>query len=126
MTHFHSKLRPDGTLFIAVPNCNSFDAQHYKEFWAAYDLPRHLYHFTPTTINHLFHSTGFELISTHPMWFDSFYVSLLSARYKNRKPSMLSMLIGTLSAIAIGGISNLYTIIDKKRCSSLIYILKKR
>lgn len=126
LLQFHKKLHQEGMLIIAVPNCDSFDAAHYKEFWAAYDLPRHLYHFTPQTINTLFDSTGFILVETRPMWFDSFYVSLLSAQYKHPYPTILRKIINLVTALATGTISNFCTLINKRRCSSLIYILKKR
>lgn len=80
-------LSPDGILFIAVPNPESQDAKLYGSFWAAYDVPRHLYHFTQTTITKLFSKHHFELVQNIPMKFDSFYVSMLSEKYmqvKNR------------------------------------------
>ncbi len=80
-------LRPDGYLFIAVPNFKSYDAQVYHEFWAAYDVPRHLYHFSRVSIEKLFTKSGFNLVDIHPMIFDAYYVSMLSERYKNRKGS---------------------------------------
>jgi 2-polyprenyl-3-methyl-5-hydroxy-6-metoxy-1,4-benzoquinol methylase len=126
LERFHKKLDADGTLIIAVPNCDSFDASHYGEHWAAYDVPRHLYHFTPKTISTLLHSSGFKLIGMKPMWFDSFYVSLLSEQYRNPSGSVVRKAINTLSAVIMGALSNFYSINDKKRCSSIIYILKKQ
>lgn len=123
---FHRKIAPSGTLIIAVPNCDSFDASHYGDHWAAYDVPRHLYHFTPETMSKLLHSSGFKLIGTKPMWFDSFYVSLLSEQYLNPSGSVVWKAINTLSAVTIGALSNFNSINDKKRCSSIIYILKKQ
>ena len=117
---FHRILKPDGTLIIAVPNHTSFDAEYYKSDWAAYDVPRHLYHFNPTTIEKLMLANGFELRQSKPMWFDSFYVSLLS-----EKNSGSSALIGWLRAFTIGLISNLKAIFDSERCSSIIYIFRK-
>jgi 2-polyprenyl-3-methyl-5-hydroxy-6-metoxy-1,4-benzoquinol methylase len=76
-------LNDRGHLIIAVPNCESFDAKHYKEHWAAYDLPRHLYHFTQDTMEKLLHKHGFKIIKKTPMVFDSFYVSMMSEKYKN-------------------------------------------
>jgi hypothetical protein len=71
----------DGVLIIAVPNHLSLDAKTYGEFWAAYDVPRHLYHFAPNTIEQLMKKHGFTLEAMHPMKFDSFYVSMLSEKY---------------------------------------------
>ena len=71
-------IKPNGIIIIAVPNCNSLDAQIYKENWAAYDVPRHLYHFTPKDIESVFKKQDLKLFNVLPMVFDSFYVSLLS------------------------------------------------
>lgn len=78
-------LKPNGTIIIAVPNFKSFDAKHYGEFWAAYDVPRHLWHFSKISIEKLFAKENMKLIRILPMVFDSFYVSLLSEKYKNGK-----------------------------------------
>jgi 2-polyprenyl-3-methyl-5-hydroxy-6-metoxy-1,4-benzoquinol methylase len=75
-------LKPNGTIIIAVPNFNSYDAKYYKSFWAAYDVPRHLWHFSKTAIKKLFYDKGMELKSILPMKFDAFYVALLSEKYK--------------------------------------------
>jgi len=84
---FKSRLNRDGALIVAVPNHKSFDAEHYKEYWAAYDVPRHLYHFDITSISKLLRRQGFTLIDTRPMKFDSFYVSILSEKYKRKSIS---------------------------------------
>ncbi|MFL9845849.1 class I SAM-dependent methyltransferase [Flavobacterium rhizosphaerae] len=78
-------LKPDGVLVIAVPNYKSYDAQYYGPFWAAYDVPRHLWHFSKTAIQKLFWQQQIELIKVLPMKFDSFYVSLISEKYKSGK-----------------------------------------
>ena len=113
-------LSANGNLFIAVPNYTSKDAKIYKEFWAAYDVPRHLYHFSPTAMKNLLNSHGFKIEKIKPMWFDSIYVSMLSEQYKtgNSHP---------IKAMVNGSISNLTTLFDNSKCSSLIYIasLKK-
>ncbi len=82
-------LKADGTLIIAVPNFKSFDAKHYGEFWAAYDVPIHFWHFSKTAIKLLFEKEGMKLEKVLPMKFDSFYVSLLSERYKSGKMNFL-------------------------------------
>jgi len=76
-------LKPNGTLVIAVPNFKSYDAEHYKNFWAAYDVPRHLWHFSRTAIKELFKNERMELKKVLPMIFDAYYVSLLSEKYKS-------------------------------------------
>ncbi|RYZ27806.1 MAG: class I SAM-dependent methyltransferase, partial [Sphingobacteriales bacterium] len=75
-------LKPGGVLFIAVPNYTSDDATRYGERWAAWDVPIHLYHFSPASMKRLLTKHGLKLKSVKPMWFDSFYVSLLSEKYK--------------------------------------------
>lgn len=82
-------LKTSGTIVIAVPNYKSFDAQHYGKFWAAYDVPRHLWHFSKTAIEKLFAGENMKLIKVLPMVFDSFYVSLLSEKYKTGKMNFI-------------------------------------
>ena len=82
-------LKPNGTILIAVPNFNSFDAKYYDVFWAAYDVPRHLWHFSKTAIKALFQKQDLELIKVLPMKFDAFYVSLLSEKYKSGKMNFI-------------------------------------
>ena len=83
-------LKPDGVLIVAVPNYKSYDAQHYGVFWAAYDVPRHLWHFSKTAIKKLFAAQQMDLVKIMPMKFDSFYVSLLSEKYKTGKMNFIS------------------------------------
>ena len=116
---FQKILVSNGVLLIAVPNRMSYDAIHYSAYWAAYDVPRHLYHFTPDTIDPLLTKCGFTKSSIKPMWFDSFYVSLLSEKYKKGK-------MNVFSAIAIGLISNLKALFKPGTCSSQIYIYQKQ
>ncbi|WP_442787102.1 class I SAM-dependent methyltransferase [Flavobacterium suncheonense] len=82
-------LKPTGTIIIAVPNYKSFDAQHYGKFWAAYDVPRHLWHFSKTSVEKLFARENIKLVKVLPMVFDSFYVSLLSEKYKTGKMNFI-------------------------------------
>jgi SAM-dependent methyltransferase len=109
-------LSPKGKLFIAVPNYASYDAKHYRSHWAAYDVPRHLYHFTPQSMSILLEKHGLKITSVRPMWFDSFYVSLLSEKYKRGN---------LLSGFIFGFISNLVALLNRKKCSSLIYIAER-
>lgn len=111
-------LKPSGTIIIAVPNFKSYDANHYKEFWAAYDVPRHLWHFSKTAIEKLFDKQNMNLENIKPMWFDSFYVSLLSEKYKSGKMNFIS-------GFFIGLISNVSGCF-KKEFSSHIYVLKNK
>ena len=108
--------KPNGIIIIAVPNYKSYDAKYYKEFWAAYDVPRHIWHFSKIAIQKLFSEKEIELIKTKPMYFDSFYVSLLSEKYKNGKMNFVR-------AFWIGLLSNLKGMTSKE-FSSHIYVLK--
>lgn len=111
-------LKPSGTIIIAVPNFKSYDAKYYKEFWAAYDVPRHLWHFSKTAIEKLFDKQNMNLENIKPMWFDSFYVSLLSEKYKSGKMNFIS-------GFFIGFISNVSGFF-KNEFSSHIYVLKNK
>lgn len=122
LTELLGKLKSGGTIIIAVPNCSSFDAKHYGEHWAAYDVPRHLYHFEPHTINPLMHQFGLTRKSIKPMVFDSYYVSLLSEKYKNGGNLNPFSLI---KAFYIGLLSNLKASSNKLTYSSQIYIYHK-
>jgi 2-polyprenyl-3-methyl-5-hydroxy-6-metoxy-1,4-benzoquinol methylase len=93
-------VKPGGVLIIAVPNFKSFDANYYKNYWAAYDVPRHLWHFSKNSMRALF-SSEMKLEKIKPMNFDSFYVSLLSEKYKTGKPfSIKALFVGLWSNIA--------------------------
>jgi 2-polyprenyl-3-methyl-5-hydroxy-6-metoxy-1,4-benzoquinol methylase len=109
-------IKPNGTILIAVPNFNSFDANYYGKFWAAFDVPRHLWHFSKTAIDKLFAVENLKLVKIVPMKFDSFYVSLLSEKYKNGRMNFLR-------AFWIGWKSNRY---GKRNMeySSHIYVIK--
>ena len=82
MAKFSSLLKQDGHLIIAVPNADSHDGEHYKDKWAAYDVPIHLWHFTPKSMENMAAATGFKVVEMHQLPFDSFYISMLSEKYK--------------------------------------------
>ena len=109
-------LKPTGTIIIAVPNFKSFDAQYYGKFWAAYDVPIHFWHFSKTAIKLLFEKEKMKLEKVLPMKFDSFYVSLLSEKYKSGKMNFMK-------AFFIGLQSN-FKASQHFEYSSHIYILK--
>ena len=108
----------EGSIFIAVPNYTSYDAAAYKAYWAAYDVPRHLYHFSPKSMSVLMEMHGMKVKKIKPMWFDSFYVSMLSEQYRNGKGNIVK-------AFFVGLMSNLKAMFDKERCSSVVYIVEK-
>ena len=116
MATFKKLLKPSGTLIIAVPNYRSYDAQYYKEFWAAYDVPRHLWHFNKVSMSKLVNKFSLQLVNIKPMYFDAFYVSLLSEKYKHGKMKFFN-------AIRVATLSNLFSI-KTKQVSSLIYVIK--
>jgi 2-polyprenyl-3-methyl-5-hydroxy-6-metoxy-1,4-benzoquinol methylase len=109
-------LTDDGRIYIAVPNHKSSDAKYYGASWAAYDVPRHLYHFEQKTIQHLFEKHKLHLEKVIPMKFDAFYVSLLSEQYKTGKSNLFS---GFLRGI----LSNLNAKTDT--WSSQVYVFRK-
>jgi 2-polyprenyl-3-methyl-5-hydroxy-6-metoxy-1,4-benzoquinol methylase len=111
-------MKPDGILIIAVPNCDSWDAYYYGKFWAAYDLPRHLYHFSQETMKNLAQKHGLKIDKIIPMKLDAFYISLLSEKYAKGKQNYLR-------AVLNGVRSNSFARKNKKNYSSLIYLLKK-
>jgi len=108
-------LKPGGKLFIAVPNYTCYDESIYKEFWAAYDVPRHLYHFSPKAMKTLLEMHAMKVDFMKPMWYDSFYVSMLSEQYQTGKTNIVK-------AFANGGISNLKAMSNVENCSSVIYV----
>lgn len=114
-------LEENGTIIIAVPNRESFDAKYYKNYWAAYDVPRHLWHFSPANMKSILEQTGFRLTAQHPMLLDSFYVSLLSESYQNKNRNKI---VNLFSAFWVGLLSNLKAT-KSKNYSSLIYVAKK-
>jgi len=114
------RLLPEGGfLFIALPNFCSFDAVHYKEKWAAWDVPRHLWHYAPENIIRQAGNYGFRLTGMKRMPFDAFYVSILSEKYKKSQfPLMKGLFYGKISWLA--------SLIDVKKSSSVIYIFRKQ
>jgi len=111
-------LKKDGILILALPNPESFDANYFKEYWAAWDVPRHLWHFKRKTLIQLLRSYDFELSETLPMPFDLFYVTLLSASYKKKFKWF------DIPYVSLFGF--IQTIINKHKCSSLTYVFKKK
>ncbi len=111
-------LKDDGVLIIALPNCSSYDAKAYGKYWAAYDVPRHLWHFVPETFKPYLSQFAFELKQIKRLPFDAFYNSLMSAKYAKKFSALVHGFI-------IGNLSNFLSVFNVKRTSSVIYILKK-
>ena len=115
---FHDLLCSSGTLFVALPNMQSWDARYYGPYWAAWDVPRHIHHFSPSSVKRFFKRFNFELIKTRPMLLDAFYISMLSEKYQKGKPA-------NLKALSSGLKSNCKAFLQDGNYSSLIYIFKK-
>lgn len=112
-----ARLSGHGYMIVAVPNHRSFDAQYYGSFWAAYDTPRHLWHFTKTSLEALFKEQGFELIREKAMWLDAYYVSWLSEKYRKNP-------IAPVRAFLIASISNFQAVFNRES-SSRVYVFRK-
>lgn len=112
-----SKIKPEGKILIAVPNHHSFDARFYKKYWAAWDVPRHLSHFSIASFIKFASKHELEVQKIYPLYLDSFYVSLLSEKYMKTN-------IGFVRAIMVGLISNLKAVFNKNY-SSVIYKITK-
>ncbi len=116
MTKLKSLLKVGGRIFIAVPNYRSFDAEYYQAIWAAYDVPRHLYHFCPDSMRQLLERHGLKLEGMRRMPFDAYYVAMLTERHKGGS---------LLKAVWIGWCSYWVALFDKERSSSVIYLIRK-
>ena len=119
LDRFYELLRPGGVLVMACPNLRSTDAMHYGPYWAAYDVPRHLWHFSPTSLTNLAAKHGFTLMHHERLPYDSFYISILSEKHQRHK---LPFLRGMLH----GFDSWLVSLVKRGRSSSLVYVFRKR
>jgi len=117
--NIYSLISKKGHLIVAVPNHDSYDRRIYEENWAAYDVPRHLYHFNTLTISDLMKYHKLTLVETIPMKLDAYYISLLSEKYKSGGNRFIKAIIN-------GWKSNSWAIKNKNNYSSLIYIFKKK
>jgi 2-polyprenyl-3-methyl-5-hydroxy-6-metoxy-1,4-benzoquinol methylase len=116
----HRVLRDEGMLLIAVPNYQSYDARAYGEYWGAWDVPRHLWHFNPESVFRLLDRHGFKVQKKYVMRFDAFYVALISEKYRR------TGFFGYIRAIVIGCLSNILSLFYRSRGSSIIYVAEKR
>ncbi len=111
-------LKKNGYMIIALPNTKSWDASHYQSNWAAYDVPRHLFHFNDSNIKTLLKQHRLSLIQKAPLYLDSFYISLLSETHQNSSNKLIKSIIN-------GCKSNIYGSI-KSQYSSMIYVFQKK
>ncbi|MGP1501687.1 MAG: class I SAM-dependent methyltransferase [Bergeyella cardium] len=114
---FYKKLKPEGVLIIAVPNYTSYDGQKYKEFWAAYDVPRHIWHYSRNGMQRLINTTQWKIKKIKPLLLDAYYISMLSEKYKKNP-------LFWLKGFIVGAISN-YKAVKNGEFSSLVYIIGK-
>ncbi len=119
MQWLKKRLCDDGTLFIAVPNYKSADAERYGEYWAAYDVPRHLWHFSPKQMQLFAQKHGFEIVNVKPFHFDGFYISMMSEKYKK---CSLAFIKGFFSGLS----TYFQSLFDKEKSSSLLFVLRKK
>lgn len=119
ISHLHRLLVGNGLLVLALPNCNSLDANRYKNDWAAYDVPRHLWHFTRNHVDKLAQQHGFIVESVKKMYFDGYYISMMSEQVrKNNFPALRGFITGFATHIA--------SLRNADKCSSLVYFLRKK
>jgi 2-polyprenyl-3-methyl-5-hydroxy-6-metoxy-1,4-benzoquinol methylase len=118
--YFRSLLNENGVLAIAVPNYTSYDADVYGKYWAAYDLPKHLWHFSPTSMKQLAENHHFQHVKSYAMPFDPFYIALLSDGHQK------SGVLGKIRAVIIGVISFLKGMVSSEKASSVVYIFTKK
>jgi 2-polyprenyl-3-methyl-5-hydroxy-6-metoxy-1,4-benzoquinol methylase len=112
-------LKPGGLCIAALPNCSSYDAEHYKSYWAAYDVPRHIWHFQPSSFEFFIKKAGFLCEGIKSMPLDAFYISIISEKYKgSRIPFLKGMIYGKLFFLK--------SLFNVKRSSSLIYFLRRQ
>jgi SAM-dependent methyltransferase len=119
LTKINQILKPNGACLIALPNCESFDSKHYGHLWAAFDVPRHLWHFSPATLKLFADNHGFILKKYSPLPLDVFYISILSEKYSGSK-------LPVLKGIAKSFFFALRSFFNRKRSSSVLYLLKKK
>jgi len=117
LTEIKRLLKHDGVLLVALPNNMSFDSIHYRSHWAAYDVPRHLWHFNPVSLSCQAALAGFEIFSMKRLPFDVFYISILSEKYRGSR-------IPVLKGIIKGSVFFLLSLFDLARSSSIVYLLK--
>ena len=111
------RVNKKGFLVIAVPNRDCFDAKYYKNHWAAWDVPRHLYHFNHKSLLNFMSSYGLSFVFKRPLTLDSYYVSYLSEKYK-KAPFPL------FSGFIIGFLSNCLALFTSNFSSS-VYVFRK-
>jgi SAM-dependent methyltransferase len=112
-------LKTEGICIAALPNSDSSDAGYYGSHWAAYDLPRHLWHFSSATVKLFWEKKDFEIVRIERLPLDVFYISVLSEKNIGSK-------LPFIKGLVTGGFFTLQSALNKNKCSSLIYFLRKK
>lgn len=120
LKRIYSQLADQGVVVIAVPDRGSWDATHYGTYWAAWDVPRHFYHFRQNDVHVLLREHGFELLETRRMWMDAIYISILSEGYKGS-----SRTLALFRGVVIGMWSNMISLFKGSPTSSSMYVARK-
>lgn len=118
LKHLETKLSPGGCFAIALPNFRSWDANHYGASWAAWDVPRHLWHFSPKGIAALMEAMGFEMIHHRGMPLDALYISYLSEKHKRKSFPLFKGILKGLFSNLKAAVSGHY--------SSQLYFFKRK
>lgn len=121
ITQIHSLLDSRGSLFIAVPNRDSWDAAFYGRFWAAWDVPRHFSHFRTQDVVQLLEAHNFQVVGIRRMWLDAYFIALLSERYRKR-----AQLLSWIFAFVFGMVSNSVSLLSGRPTSSSLFIAKPK
>ncbi len=118
-------LKSDGKVIIALPNVASFDARLYRHHWVALDAPRHLWHFTPQTIELIAKKTGFRVVQKGALPLDLFYNVLMSEQLILKTQRRIWAFICVPIRLILGVFGSLIWGLLNGQYSGMFYILKK-
>ena len=106
-----------GVLIVSVPNYNAAERPWFKSKWIAYDVPRHVHHFTIESIKKILDKYGFEIIDYRPMYIDTIYNIIMS--YNSRLEVILKAPLLILIMLA-------KIFIYKSKASSIMLACQKK
>ena len=118
---FDELLNPNGHLVIALPNYNALEVEIYKKYWNGWDVPRHLWHFSPQSLKHLMNNHGFEIERMKMMPLDPLFNTLLTNKYRQGNAVMNVLRMCTVGVMSL--ISGLFNV---EKASSIIYVIKRK
>jgi SAM-dependent methyltransferase len=120
-----ARLDRNGLMVVALPNPECRDARRYREHWVAWDAPRHLWHFTPSTLGALLRLHGLEITATAPWLPDTLYTCWYSQRMEaaagNRRFGLRDACTALLQAAACLAT----TLLRPASASTLVYYVRK-